>query len=214
MIRALQDLERVLGETKWEKLGLVYSANNFRSDWRWSSALTPTPFVRMCGVTRVFAGFRDQLGVSRIGYVDLDETCTRIARISEKPVLDVGTPGCFDDNGVILGDVLRIGDRVYMFYVGFQLVKNVKFLAFSGLAVSVDDGDTFTRLTQTPFLDRRQDEIYIGAIHSVLPEDHQIRIWYAAGNGWQRIDGKDLGRFFCRRKQSDLQYSSTPQSTR
>ena len=35
----------------------------------------------------------------------------------------------FDDNGVILGYLIKVGNKIYMYYVGFQLVKKSKFLA-------------------------------------------------------------------------------------
>ncbi|XTO85935.1 hypothetical protein K4E85_03490 [Campylobacter coli] len=54
----------------------------------------------------------------------------------------------FDDNGVILGDVLRIENKIYMYYVAFQLVEKAKFLAFSGLAISSDNRENFSKSTR------------------------------------------------------------------
>ena len=82
-------------------------------------------------IIRVYGAFRDNQGIGRIGYVDVsaaNPAC--IVKISKKPVLDIGQDGCFDDNGVILGDVLRVKDKIYMFYVAFQHVQKAKFYAF------------------------------------------------------------------------------------
>ncbi len=90
----------------------------------------------------MYAGFRDAQGVSRIGYVDVRaDAPTQIVGVSRQPVLDIGRDGCFDDNGMILGDVVAGPDGLYMFYVGFQCVAKAKFLAFTGLAVSSDRGE-------------------------------------------------------------------------
>src|ERR1700722_10031135 len=121
----------------WRKMGLIYAPDG-RTSWAAHSALTPTP-VLLDEVIRIFVGFRDRDGVSRIGFVDVDAgnpAC--IVGVSITPVLDVGGPGAFDDNGVILGDIIQDGDQWRMYYVGFQLVAGVKFLAFTGLAVSHD----------------------------------------------------------------------------
>ena len=138
----------------WKKLGLVFSQDG-NVEWRRHSALTPTPILLKPDVIRIYAGFRDDQGISRIGYVDVDsQDPTRVIGVSERPVLDRGRDGCFDDNGVIMGDVVRDGDRLRMYYVGFQLVKHAKFLAFTGLAESTDGGETFQRVSEAPVLDR------------------------------------------------------------
>ncbi|MBK3847252.1 hypothetical protein [Stutzerimonas xanthomarina] len=173
----------------WKKLGLVFSQCG-TVGWRRSSALTPTPYLLNDQVIRVYAGFRDDEGISRIGYVDVDASDpTIIIKISDKPVLDRGRDGCFDDNGVILGDVVNSGDRLRLYYVGFQQVKRAKFLAFTGLAESVDQGETFQRVSEAPVLDRSTEGNMIRAIHTALFEDGVWKIWYAVGDDWEIING-------------------------
>lgn len=180
---------------KWIKKGLIYGPTGELS-WAKHSALTPTPFLIDDKRIRVYAGFRDELGVSRIGFVDLDaEDPSIILDISPKPVLDIGAPGTFDDNGIILGDIVLYDDKLYMYYVGFQLVQKAKFLAFSGLAISKDGGVTFDRYSNAPILDRTDQEIYIRAIHSVIVGKNKWKIWYAADNGWQWINNVPYPRY-------------------
>lgn len=180
---------------KWSKLGIVYTSPNDAS-WRDNSALTPTAVQIHDKEIRVYAGFRDQDGVSRIGYVDVDaENPTIIKRISTRPVLNTGDPGMFDDNGVILGDIIKVGNQWRMYYVGFQLVNSVKFLAYSGLSISSDNGETFQRYSSTPILDRRDEGQYIRAIHSVVPDSDGFHVWYAVGNGWETIANKKYPQY-------------------
>ena len=175
----------------WKKLGLVYQSSAHISTWAKNSALTPTPILRASGEIRVFSGFRDKEGISRIGYVDLDpDNPSKIIKVSKEPVLDIGREGCFDDNGLILGDIVQHGNKLYLFYVGFQLVSKVKFLAFTGLAISRDEGESFQRVNESPFLDRHFGANYIAAVHSVLYEEGKWKFWYAAGDSWQTIDEK------------------------
>jgi len=179
---------------KWIKQGLIYGPHG--NGWAHTSALTPTPIMKDDSTIRVYAGFRDNLGVSRIGYVDLDAAKPRrVLAVSSEPVLDKGCKGAFDDNGVILGDVIRIGDEFRMYYVGFQQVNKVKFLAFTGLASSHDGGESFQRHSQVPILDRSDSGLYIRAIHSVMREENRYRIWYASGNGWEEINGVQYPRY-------------------
>lgn len=180
---------------KWNKKGLVYTPPK-NGSWRDNSALTPTAFVLNENVIRVYASFRDTLGIGRIGYVDVDaNNPSHILKVSESPVLDIGKNGMFDDNGVILGDLIRRNDTIYMYYVGFQLVKKAKFLAYSGLAISEDNGETFHRYQKTPIMDRGDEALYIRAIHSVIYEDNKFKFWYATGNGWEKIDGIEFPQY-------------------
>ncbi len=191
----------------WKKKGLVYLPEE-NGGWRDNSALTPTAVQLEDESIRVYAGFRDKNGVSRIGFVDVDsDNPLKILRVSEAPALDVGGPGMFDDNGVILGDVIKVGSSIYMYYVGFQLVSKVKFLAYSGLAISTDGGITFDRYSDTPVMDRTDEGKYIRAIHSVLYEDDVYKVWYACGNGWQLIDGKEYPKY-------DINYVESPDGVR
>lgn len=180
----------------WRKLGLVYDAATHRNDWRHQAALTPTPILHRDGHLRVYAGFRDETGVSRIGFVDLDvDDPTRVKRVSEQPALNIGRDGCFDDNGVILGDVVKVGRRLALLYVGFQLVRKAKFLALTGLAWSDDDGETFQRDGEAPVLGRGPSQTMIAAVHTVLPTEDGWHIWYARGDEWQVIAGKPYPKY-------------------
>lgn len=172
---------------QWEKMGLVYKPGATAA-WKLHSALTPTPIV-FDDKIRVYAGFRDVEGVSRIGYVDLDKKDpSKIIKVSETPVVDIGIDGSFDDNGVILGDVIWVGKRLYMYYVGFQLVKKVKFLAFTGLAISDDNGETFTKCTDVPLLDRKPNALCFNAVHTAIHDDAGFRFWLGAGSKWEKIN--------------------------
>lgn len=180
---------------KWKKLGHIFRQNG-DVEWRETSALTPTPILLDESTIRVYAGFRDSSGISRIGYVDLDASDPSIVKkISDKPVLDRGRDGCFDDNGVILGDVIRHEKALRMYYVGFQIVKRAKFLAFTGVAESVDNGETFVRLSEAPVLDRANGATTIRAIHTALFECGVWKIWYAAGDDWQVINSTPYPKY-------------------
>lgn len=182
---------------KWTKLGLIFNANAFANgNWFVNSALTPQPYRLNEDIIRVYAGFRNLDGVSRIGYVDLDsKDVTKIVGVSEKPVLDIGRDGCFDDNGLILGDVVDGPDGIYLFYVGFQLVKKAKFLAFSGVAISKDNGCQFKRISEAPILDRAENQTTIAAIHTARFENGLWRLWFARGDDWEIIKGTSYPRY-------------------
>lgn len=180
---------------RWIKKGLIYNPP-LDNSWRDNSALTPTPIEIETGIIRIYASFRDKFGVGRIGFVDVDsDDPSRLLEVSDNPTLDIGAPGMFDDNGVILGDVVRVEQKIYMYYVGFQLVEKAKFLAYTGLAFSDNGGRVFKRASQVPVMDRHDEGKYIRAIHSIFYEDGKFKAWYAVGNGWEKISGDDYPQY-------------------
>lgn len=182
----------------WEKLGLAYCPDG-QSPWARHGFMTPVPIQIDAERIRVFGGMRDDAGVSRIGWIDVkttDPTC--VLDVSADPALDIGEPGMFDDNGVILGDVIRTADgNLRMYYVGFQLVEKVKFLAFTGCAVSSDGGTCFERVQNTPVLDRAPHAPFINALHSVERTPSGYRAWVSCGQRWQMIDGLTYPQYNC-----------------
>ncbi|WP_293575534.1 hypothetical protein [Phaeobacter sp.] len=182
----------------WEKLGRAFCPDG-QSSWARHSFMTPVPVDRGDGVLRIYGGMRDDEGISRIGWIDVAaEDPLRVLAVSPDPVLDLGAPGMFDDNGVILGDVIRTGPtQLRMYYVGFQLVQKAKFLAYTGLAVSDDNGGSFTRLQQTPVLDRAPQALFINALHSIQKIDDGYRAWISCGQSWQQIGDRVFPQYNC-----------------
>ena len=172
---------------KWEKKDLVFSANG-QEDWMNNSALQPTALL-IDDVIRVFCGFRDANGIGRIGYVDLDAANpSHVLGYSKKPVLDIGAPGCFDDNGVVPCAVTWVGDDIYLFYAGYNLGHHVRMTIFSGLAISHDKGETFTKYSTVPVMERTKNETLFRVVHTALWDDGEWKMYYGAGNHF--IQGK------------------------
>jgi hypothetical protein len=181
---------------KWKKLGKVWSAKSVLS-WGAMGTLTPTPIILCPGIIRVYCGIRDEFGVARIGYFEVEESNpTKSINYSKFPVLELGKPGAFDDNGMLLGDFFVCGDEIRMYYVGFQLGVKAKFLAFGGMAVSKDGGNNFLRYADFPVMDRDDKGLFIRAIHSIRRlENGTYRAWYSEGSTWEIINGKPFPNY-------------------
>lgn len=174
----------------WIRKGLIYCPDG-SIDWMNNSVLTPHPFMYDDDTIRIYASFRDKEGMGRIGYIDLDaKNPKNILGISKEPVIDIGRPGTFNDNGMHMGEVIRVGDKVYMYYVGFQLVKRVKHFCFNGLAISEDGGTTFKNYQEYPIMDRSDEGLFGRCIHTVIQENGVFRTWYATVYDWRMFDGK------------------------
>jgi predicted GH43/DUF377 family glycosyl hydrolase len=178
---------------KWRKHGVLWRPTGDQP-WARTHATCPTPVALNDGTLRVYLQCRDAHNVGRVGFVDLDPSDpTRILREAASPVLDIGEPGAFDDNGVFPTSVLRVPDgRLFMYYVGFELCHHIRYRLLTGLAISEDDGWTFRRHKSTPILERAPGELHIRGGPFVLLEAGRYRMWYVAGSEWETIDGKAM----------------------
>jgi hypothetical protein len=176
---------------KWKKMGRIFPAAG--SEQLTGHAFPPVPFFINEDVIRVYLGFCDEKTVGRIGYIDLAaDNPLKILAVSQTPLLDIGGPGTFDDNGLLPTCVLRAGSEIFMYYTGYQLGVKVRYYQFAGLAVSRDGGNTFERYSRVPVLDRRENELHHRTSAFVMPDGNKFRIWYTAGSKWLNINGKEL----------------------
>lgn len=106
-----------------------------------------------------------------------------------QPILDIGATGFFDDNGIIPSDVLRVGNKVYLYTIGFSVKNRIIFDAASGLAISEDGGQSFQKLNG-PVIDRGVDDPCFAASPTVIKEGDVWRMWYVSCDHWLLMDGE------------------------
>jgi hypothetical protein len=178
---------------RWSKLGIVYAPNG-EKEWAKTHAMVPTPFLLNDETIRVFVTFCDANMTGRTGFVDVDaRDPRRVIQVSESPVLDVGAPGNFDSNGVVACSVTRDPfGRLFLYYGGFELCHDIRYRLLAGVAISEDNGATFTRAKETPALERSDEERFFRSGPSVMFDDGVFKMWYCAGSQWEEIDGKQM----------------------
>ena len=181
---------------QWKKLGLVWQPDK-KLPWSRSHATCPTPFLLDSGLLRVYFASRDEENVGRVGYVDLDPNePTSVMGYSKHPVLDIGIPGAFDDNGVVPTSVVRSRDgALYLYYAGFELSHHIRYRMLTGLAISTDGGENFKRVSNVPILERSDSELHFRSGPACLVERDVTRAWYAGGMDWVTLDGKMMPRY-------------------
>ena len=178
---------------RWKKLGLVFGPNGLMP-WAISHAMVPTPIRLSDKVIRVFVTFCDIKGIGRPGYVDVSAANPlKVLAVSKNPLLDLGKRGTFDENGLLTCSVTDLGNgRVYMYYAGFELGTKIRYRLLTGLAISEDGGNTFTRHSTTPLLERSSAELYFRGGPYCLYDRQRFRMWYVAGSEWINLYGKDM----------------------
>jgi predicted GH43/DUF377 family glycosyl hydrolase len=175
---------------KWRKMGRVYAPDG-SLPWAKKYGIPPTPHVLDDGTLRMYVGFCDDGMVGRMGYVDLDpEDPARVLDVAREPLLDIGRPGTFDDNGVLPSSLVAHGGRLYMYYTGYQLGVRVRYYMFNGLAYSDDGGRSFSRAKSTPVTDRSDAETHNRTSAFVMRDGGVFKMWYVGGSDWVESLGR------------------------
>jgi hypothetical protein len=175
---------------KWEKLGRVYAPDG-SVPWMTSHAYVPTPYALDHDTIRVYVAFLDTERIGRVGLVDVAaEDPRHVLRVSERPALDVGAEGAFDEHGVTPSSVVTDRDTVWLYYFGWQRMPNLPYLLFAGLAASADGGESFTRVSSSPILPPVEGERVCRSAPAVLREEDAWRTWYVAGDAWTEVAGR------------------------
>src|SRR5688572_28583049 len=99
---------------QWQKMGVIFTVRD-PNHWMHSHASFPKALL-MDDRIRVFFTTRDANNRGRIGYFDTEiEDPTRVIQVSDKPVLDLGEPGTFDDCGVTPSCAMWHEDKIYLY---------------------------------------------------------------------------------------------------
>ncbi len=176
---------------KWIKKGLLYNTQQ-NSDWAFSHCHKPTPLVIDNTTIRVYFGVRDRERHTRTTFVDIKlvNNHFELIYIHNKPVIDLGKIGAFDDSGANVSSIVRFGNLVYMYFIGWNPSTTVHTRNSIGLAISSDNGLTFERPYDGSILDRNKYEPYYTGAVDVINENNKWKIWYTSGSEWKIIEGK------------------------
>ena len=188
--------ERPLPAFRWEKLGRVFCPQEHGGP-AWMSEFAQAPatllfddFVRVYFSCRPPADERGRY-VSYSAYVDLDRSdLFRILRVADRPILELGDLGTFDEFGVYPVSVIRDGDRVLAYYGGWTRCESVPFNVAIGRAVSGDGGRTFSRCGPGPVLSRSAHEPMTVSGPKVRRFGGRWFLFYVAGSKWKVTDGR------------------------
>lgn len=161
----------------FKKLGQVYVPDG-NSAWGKTHAQVPFPLA-MGEKIRVFFATRDAQSRSSVAFVDVDALDPRrIIYVHDQPCLSAGTPGGFDDSGTMPSWFMRQGEKILLYYTGWNRSESASYRLSIGLAESTDDGLTFKRRFDGPVLDRGpHDPIWVGQ-PCVLHDGDVWKMWY------------------------------------
>ena len=176
----------------WRKLGEVFTLRAHGKPWMKSHAILPTPLLKD-EIIRVYFTSRDQSGMSRVSFVDLERSDpARVVNVPDDPILGLGQPGTFDDSGTLTNFVMAAGDTLSLYYHGYNRRVVVPWSSSIGLAASEDGGATFRKVFPGPIVGPTPHEPYFAVGAWILRDGPRLRMWYASGTAWLDVGNTAL----------------------
>lgn len=181
---------------KWKKLGRIFNPVE-QSDNNWMHEYAQAPsvvifekFIRVFFSSRPYPDKNGQY-ISRLGYIDLKKNnLFEIINICKEPILPLGELGTFDEFGTYPASVIKLENEIRAYYAGWTRCESVPFNAAIGLAISHDNGETFTKLGKGPVLSYTPDEPFVLGSPKIRRFNNVWYLWYSSGRTWLSNDGK------------------------
>lgn len=178
---------------KWQKCGPIFNVNE-NSAWMHSHASFPKALVYPDKI-RIYFTTRDKDQRGRVSFFDADiNDPTKILHVADKPALEGGEPGMFDDCGVTPSSMLWVDDKAYMYYHGWNALQLTPHRLTTGLAIS-QDGTHFKKFSNAPLFERTHKEPIFSNNPCVYKDGDKWHMWYLNLEKWLPINGRLEGLF-------------------
>jgi predicted GH43/DUF377 family glycosyl hydrolase len=179
---------------KWKKLGRIFNpADVLNRPWIKEFAQAPTALI-LDDVVRIYFACRPQPDddgnyISLSAYADFRrDNITELVRVCEKPLLELGSVGTFDEFGTYFTSVVRKNNDILAYYVGYTRCESVPFTIGIGAAISQDGGNSFKRMGPGPVLPCTVDEPFFLTVPRIRKFNDRWYMWYSAGKRWLKTD--------------------------
>jgi len=181
---------------KWKKLGKIFTPQKVKKKyWLKNFAQGPSTLI-FDDFIRVYFSCRpnpdkDGKFVSYSAFVDLDKNdLFNIINISQKPVINLGGKGCFDEFGTYPISVIREKEEIWAYYGGWTRCESIPFNTAIGFAKSIDNGVSFKRLGPGPVLSYSINEPFNIGSARIRKFNDIFYLFYVSGEKWVIVNKK------------------------
>lgn len=179
---------------KWIKKGLIFRPDG-EFDWMNTYAQVPTPIVLKDRIRIYFTtrGLPEVNGsfISNTSFIDvaLDKPKT-VLYVHNKPVIELGKLGTFDEFGIMPGFVQYSNSEIVMYYTGWTRMISVPYCTRIGKAISIDNGNSFEKVKNGLFLGLAPNDPFLINGPFLYQNNEMHHIWYASGKSWKLSKGR------------------------
>lgn len=155
-------------------------------------AQVPIVDVNHDGFWRIYYSKRVNRGPSLPHFIDVEAGNPKnILRKSSGPILSVGDKGLFDWAGIMPTEIIQVKEKKYLYYIGWSNRIDVPYHNNLGLAISDDQGQTWTKFSDGPIFSTSYKEPgYIGTISIIKKSDTLYYGYYLSCRKWKEYQGR------------------------
>ena len=176
---------------QWNKKGLIFEADAL-FEWNKNYASVPTAYKLKNNKIRIYYSSRDSKNRTNISFIETQASDPKnILYIHNKPILESGSEGMFDDSGVMVSHVIDVKDEVWLYYIGWNVRNTIPYHNSIGLAISKDGGVNFRKFSEGPLFDRTYKEPYFSSTPYILVENGIWKMWYLSATKWIKYNNRN-----------------------
>lgn len=182
----------------WKKLGRVFDPTAVEGKYfikefaQAPATLEFENFLRIYFASRPNKDKETGNYLSYTAFVDVEkDNLKKIIRFSDKPIMELGTAGTFDEFGTYPTSVIRFENKIFAFYGGWTRCDSVPFTVGIGKAVSNDGGITFNKVGNGgPIIPYSLNEPFIISGPKIRRFNDKWYLFYISGLKWVLDDQK------------------------
>ena len=172
----------------WKNQKHLYSPNG-KYDWNQSHAQVPVVDTSDEKIWRIYYSTRDAANLSRTSFIEVAAgDPSKILYEHDQPVLPLGKLGSFDEHGIMPSCIITVGEKKYLYYIGWSQKKSVPYQNSIGLAISSDGGKTFEKYSDGPIIGINPVDPYFTGTIFVLQDGSLFRAYYLSCIGWEMVN--------------------------
>jgi hypothetical protein len=124
-------------------------------------------------------------------YADFSRDFSKLIGVAEKPVMELGELGTFDEHGIFPLSPFRSGTRLMALTTGWTRRQSVSTDGGIGLVESFDGGASFQRVGRGPVMGSSLHEPFLVSDGFALRDGAQHHMWYIHGVRWIQPDANE-----------------------
>lgn len=171
----------------WAKKGKIFNVDGLY-DWNQSHAQVPVVDLLEDRI-RIYYSTRDVSGRSNVSYIEVEkDNPHNIIYKHLAPLFELGSLGAFDDSGIMPSSIITVGNKKYLYYIGWTTRGTVPFQNAVGLAISDDGGKVFHKVSEGPIISVNFVEPYFSGTSFVIFENNIFKMWYLSCIKWEKFE--------------------------
>jgi hypothetical protein len=172
---------------EWTKMGLIYSCGLFGTGYAQDAFIDPLN----ADVWRIYYSARTKDVVSLPFFIDVEAANPKnILHIPDKPLVYPGGPGNFDDNGITMTSIVKVGNIKYLYYCGWNKKVSVPYMLSIGVMIVKEDGAIYEKMFDGPIMDRSKFNPIAVSAPFVIYDEGIFKMWYISFTQWKSYNNR------------------------